>query len=211
MIFKDRIDAGAKLTKKLSAYKNKPDTIILGLPRGGVVTAYEVARVLSLPLDILVPRKIGAPTNPELAIGAITEDGSRILDKKLVKMLKVDEEYLREESKAQQEEAQRRLKTYRKDRPLLSLKGKTVIIIDDGIATGATMKAAISSAKAKKAAKIIVAVPVGPPETINAIKLLVDTVICLTIPEAFAAVGSFYEMFAQTSDEEVIALLEKSA
>jgi putative phosphoribosyl transferase len=210
MIFKNRVEAGQKLAEKLKNYKDKKDIIILALPRGGVVTAYAVAKELNLPLDLVVPRKIGAPFNEEYAIGAITESGEGIFDQEAIATVGATKEYLDKKITEEKKEALRRLKTYRKNRPPLDLKDKTVIIIDDGIATGLTMRAAIKSVKEKNAKKIIVAVPVTAKESLETVKKEVDEVIYLDAPEYFGAVGAFYENFGQTTDEEVIDLMEKS-
>lgn len=210
MIFKDRRDAGRRLAKKLEKYKGKKDTIILGLPRGGVVVADEVAQALGLPLDLVVPRKIGAPGNPEYAIGAITEDGEGIFNEEVVREYGMSREYLKKEIEKEKKEAKRRLKVYRGKRPPLStLKSKTTILIDDGIATGLTMKAAIRSVKKKGATKVVVAVPVAARDSLLEIKKEVDEVISLYTPIFFGAVGAFYEEFSQTEDSEVIEIMKK--
>ncbi len=208
MIFKDRIDAGVKLAKELQSFKDAKDTIIIGLPRGGVPVAYQVAEELNLPLDIVCPRKIGAPMNKEFAIGAITETGEGIFDTYTISRLDIPKEYIEQEVEIEKTEAQNRLKMYRQNRPARDLKGKTVIIVDDGLATGSTMKAAIISIKKEDAAKIIVAIPVSPPNTLSEMQQEVDQIICLDAPLFFQAVGQFYENFGQTADEEVIELLK---
>ncbi|OGY41952.1 MAG: phosphoribosyltransferase [Candidatus Buchananbacteria bacterium RBG_13_36_9] len=210
MIFKNRQDAGQKLAEKLKEFKDQKETIILALPRGGVVTAFEIAKELNLPLDLVVPRKIGAPHNEEYAIGAITESGEGIFNQEVIDSLKISKEYLNNKVTEEKKEAERRLKTYRQDRPILNLENKTVIIVDDGIATGLTMRAAIKSVREKGAKKIIVAVPVSAKDSLKIIQAEVDKVICLDAPLFFGAVGAFYEDFGQTSDEEVIELMEKS-
>lgn len=210
MTFKNRQDAGQQLAGKLGKYKGDPDVIIIGLPRGGVVTAAEVAKELKVPLDIVVPRKIGAPGNPEFAIGAIAEDGEGIINQETVDMLGVTKEYIEETIAEEKEEAQRRLKAYRGDRASLDLKGKTAILVDDGIATGSTMRAAVLSAKAKGAKKIVVAVPVTAGDSKAKIEAEVDEFVCLDVPIFFGAVGAFYEEFSQTEDEEVIDILKTS-
>jgi predicted phosphoribosyltransferase len=181
--------------------------IVLAIPRGGVVVGFEVAHALNISLDLIIPRKIRAPDNPELAIGALTEDGTIILDDELVKYLQVSEEYVREESERQRLEIERRLKLYRRDAPYPSLKNREVVIVDDGIATGSTMKAAVASVRMRGAKTILVAVPVGPFSSIEELKREADNVICLYTPEPFHAIGQFYEDFTQTSDEEVRRLL----
>jgi len=210
MIFKNRQEAGQKLAEKLKEFKSQKNTIILALPRGGVVTAFEIAKELNLPLDLVIPRKIGAPDNEEYAIGAITETGEGIFNQEAIDSLSVSKEYLDKKVAAEKKEATRRLKTYRQDRPALNLKNKTVIIVDDGIATGLTMRAAIKSVKEKKAKKVIVAVPVSAQDSLKIIEKEVDQVICLDAPLFFGAVGAFYRDFGQTTDEEVIELMKKS-
>lgn len=207
MRFRDRSHAGQELVPKLSQYRNDPNAIVIGLPRGGVVTAYEVAKGLQLPLDVVCPRKIGAPQNPELAIGAITETGEGIFDQSLITYLNVSEDYIEKEVEKEKMQAQRRLKLFRKSRPKICLEGKTVIIVDDGLATGATMKAAIKSVKSEGAEKIVVAVPVSPVDTYKEIQQEVDEIVAIGTPPYFSAVGQFYEDFASTEDEEVVALL----
>ena len=207
MYFKDRQDAGHQLAAKLMKYKNQLDCLILGLPRGGVVTAAEVASQLHLPLDIICARKVGAPHNPELAIGAVTETGEGYFNQDLIDYLRVTAGFLKTAIEVEKQEAQRRLKIYRQNRPSLVLENKTLILIDDGMATGATMKAAIRSVKASGAAKIIVAVPISAHETFEEVKQEVDDCISLDIPVPFYAVGEFYQNFSQTTDEEVIELL----
>lgn len=194
----------------LKKYNNSPNTIILALPRGGVVVGYEVAKKLNLPLDIVVPRKIGAPANPEFAIGAITEQGVGVFDEMIIGAYGITESYLQNEIKKEKAEAERRQKLYRGGRPPLDLKNKTVIIVDDGLATGLTMRAAVKSIKKSGTAKIIVAIPVTSPEAAELVKKEVDEIIYLEAPAFFGAVGSFYEEFGQTTDEEVIDLLKNS-
>lgn len=210
MIFKNRVDAGQKLSQALEKYKDAKDTVILALPRGGVVAGYEAAKKLNLPLDIVVPRKIGAPGNPEFAIGAITETGEGIFNEETIKTYGISKEYIESEIKKEKAEAERRLKLYRGKRPCLVLKNKTVIILDDGLATGLTMRAAIRTVKSRKPKKIVVAFPIGPSDSIEILKREVDEVVYLDAPFFFGAVGAFYEEFGQTTDEEVIDLLKKA-
>jgi putative phosphoribosyl transferase len=205
-IFNDRTDAGKRLVAAMPNFRGR-DVIVLAIPRGGVVVGFEIAKALGFPLDVIIPRKIGAPGNPELAIGAVTEDGNIILDDEIVNYLGVTQEFIEEESERQKQEINRRLKLYRKDEPYPELAGLTVILVDDGIATGSTMKAALESVKKKGAENVFVAVPVGPPSTIAELKKRADAVFCLLTPEAFDAIGEFYRNFEQTTDEEVIALL----
>ncbi len=184
------------------------NAVVLAIPRGGVVVGYEIAAALVLPLDVIVPRKLGAPDNPELAIGAIAEDGSTVLDNQLITYLGVASGYIQEESERQRQEIARRMQVYRAGNPAANLAGKDVIIVDDGIATGSTMKAALASVKNRGAKSVTVAVPVSPPQTITELKHQADRVVCLYTPEYFQAIGQFYEDFNQTSDEEVIRLLK---
>lgn len=193
----------------LEKYKNRDDVVVLALPRGGVIVAYEVARVLKAPLDIVVPRKIGAPGNPEFAIGAITESGEGIFDEAALEYLQVDEDYIRKTVMEEQKEAKRRLKVYRCGRKAVPLRDKIVILIDDGIATGATMRAAIKSVRTRGAVKVLVAVPVIPADRVPLFEKEVDELVYLDAPYDFAAVGQFYEYFEQTTDEEVIGIMEK--
>ncbi len=208
MLFKDRIQAGQKLAEKLLEYKDK-NVIILAIPRGGVVVAYEIAKVLNAPLDLIIPRKIGAPYQPELAIGAITQDGTIILNEDIVSYLPIPENYIKNEAERQKKEIERRLIKYRGNAIEPNLENKIVIIVDDGIATGATMLAAIASIRKKKPSKIVVAIPVAPPESLEKIKEYADEIICLQTPEPFFAIGQFYERFEQLEDEEVINILNK--
>ena len=207
--FSDRVDAGKRLAAALTDFKGK-NAVVLAIPRGGVVVAYEIANALNLPLDVIIPRKIGAPDNPELAIGAMTEDGTIIIDRRLVAYLGVNESYIEQESEKQKHEIERRLKIYRSKRTYPNLKGKDVIIVDDGIATGSTMKAALASVKNRGAKTVTVAVPVGPPDTIRELEKQADRVLCLYTPEYFAAIGQFYRDFEQTSDKEVTELLKQN-
>jgi putative phosphoribosyl transferase len=207
--FADRIDAGKRLASELDSFAGK-NAIILAIPRGGVVVGYEIAKALNLQLDVIIPHKIGAPNNPELAIGAMTEDGTIVLDDNLVSFLGVPKDYIKEESEKQKNEIKRRLKIYRENAPYPNLKGQDVIIVDDGIATGSTMKAALASVKKKGAKTVNIAVPVGPPSTIKELKKQADKVICPYTPEYFQAIGQFYVDFNQITDEEVIELLKES-
>ncbi len=207
--FTDRVDAGKRLASSLKNFSGKKG-IVLAIPRGGVVVGYEIAKVLNLPLDVIIPRKIGAPDNPELAIGAVAEDGTAILDNRLIAYLGVSKEYIKEETARQKREIERRLKLYRHDTSYPNLKGLDVIVVDDGIATGSTMKAALASVKNRGAVSVTVAIPVGPPSTIEELNEIADRVVCLYTPEYFQAIGEFYSNFSQTEDEEVIKLLHES-
>lgn len=209
-MFYDRKDAGRQLVSCLEKYRNQPDTVVIGLPRGGVVTAYEVANDLGLPLDVIFPRKVGAPYSHELALGAVTETGEGAFNEGLIAQLGVSQQYLQREIEKEKQVAQKRLEVYRKICPKISLKGKTVILIDDGLATGATMKAAIKSVKAEGVKFLVVAVPVSPPDTFYEIRGMADEAIAIETPSFFQAVGQFYEDFTPTEDEDVINLLTLS-
>lgn len=205
-VFEDRVDAGRRLGERLSAYRDSSATVV-ALPRGGVVVGYEVACALGAPLDVLVARKLGAPGRPELGIGAVAPGGVRVLDQAAVTWLGITPEQLDEVTAREEVEMDRRIRRYRGDRPALDVKGQTVILVDDGLATGGTARAAIASLKEQGAAKIVLGVPVCAPETAHAIADEVDEVVCLTTPEDFRAVGYWYDDFSQTTDEEVLALL----
>jgi putative phosphoribosyl transferase len=207
VIFKDRQAAGQQLAPLLEKYKKIPNGIIIGLPRGGVVVAAEIAKALELPLDVVSPRKIGAPNNPELALGAITHTGVGYFNQDIIFALGVSEKFIAGEIEQEKRVATARQKMYRKNRPPLEVKDKVCILVDDGLATGATMKACIQWVKEEKASRIIVAIPVSPPDTLEEIRAMCDEVICISAPPFFQAVGQFYEDFRQTSDEEVIELL----
>jgi len=206
--FTDRIDAGKKLALALKDFRG--NGIVLAIPRGGVVLGYVIAKELRVPLDVIIPRKIGAPDNPELAIGAVAEDGTAILDNSLISYLDVSSKYIKEETERQKMEIHRRLKLYRQNVSYPEVKGLDVIIVDDGIATGSTMKAALASVKNRGAASVTVAVPVGPPQTIEELEKIANRVVCLYTPEFFQAIGQFYSDFSQTEDEEVIELLHEN-
>ena len=207
--FTDRIDAGKRLASVLKDFTSK-NGIVLAIPRGGVVVGFEIAKALNLQLDVIIPRKIGSPENPELGIGAVAEDGTTILDNQLIKYLAVSKEYIAIETQRQKHEIGRRLKLYRQDASYPNIKGLDVIVVDDGIATGSTMKAALTSVRNRGASSVTVAVPVGPPSTIEELNELADRVVCLYTPEYFQAIGEFYTDFSQTPDEEVIKLLRES-
>ena len=207
-LFKDRKEAGKLLALRLQEYREKKNAIVIALPRGGVVVGYEVAKALHLPLDIISPRKIGAPSNPELAIGAITETGEGIFSQRLIEELDISEDVIKKAVEKEKKEAARRLSHYRKNRPPRDLKGKIVLLIDDGVSTGSTLFAAIKTIRAEEAGKIILGIPVAPPETFAKLQKDVEQAICLSTPTPFFAVGQFYEIFDQTSDEEVISLLK---
>jgi len=207
VLFQDRKDAGLQLAKRLQSYKNHEDTIVLGLPRGGVVLAYEIAKQLHVPIDILVSRKISVPGNPEAALGAITVDGHKVLDTKFIEEFGIKSDYLDREIKKEQEEAERRLKAYRAGRLSLNLKNKKVIVVDDGVATGATLRVSLKSVRAHEPQEIIVAIPVAPAGFLTKIRDQCDKIICLHTPSYFVSVGSHYKSFDQVTDAEVIELM----
>jgi predicted phosphoribosyltransferase len=211
MLFRDRHEAGKLLAQKLLDLKGNPNAIVLGIPRGGVVVAYEVAKTLGLPLDVFVARKIGAPGNPELAIGAVASDGTVVLDELSISLMGVPKQYIEKETERQKEEIRKRLQAYRGGREGYSLQGKIVILVDDGVATGATIIASLRAIKASNPSQTILAVPVAPPDTVEKLRREADKVICLYTPSPFWAVGAFYVNFEQISDEEVQALLAELA
>src|SRR5208337_1004909 len=205
--FRDRGQAGRQLAAKLAAYANRPDVIVLALPRGGVPVGYEVAQSLSAPLDVFVVRKLGVPGHEELAMGAIATGGVRVLNEQLIQQLEIPEFIADAVAARELEELKRRERLYRGGRPFPDLHGRTVILVDDGLATGATMEAAIRGLRQLKPARIVVAVPVASREICDALRPLVDDLICAVTPEPFYAVGHWYEDFSQTSDAEVRELL----
>ena len=209
--FPDRAEAGRFLATKLSKYSGGDDVIVLGLPRGGVPVAYEVARALRVPLDVFIVRKLGVPGFEELAVGAIASGGVRVLNEDVARALPNADEIIEAVTKQETAEVERREQKYRDGRPAPEIQGKTAILIDDGLATGATMRAAVKALRQRGAAKIVVAVPVGPPETCREFENEADEVVCASAPEFFQAVGQYYEDFSQTSDEEVRQLLASAA
>lgn len=210
MVFKDRKEAGVLLAEKLKGFKGQPDVIVLALPRGGVVTGFEVARSIGAPLDVLIVRKIGFPGQEELAIGAVSETGTVVLNRNIIDPYHVSEEYIKKEVERQKGEIARRIDKYRGGKSLTGLGGKTVILVDDGVATGATIKAAIETLKHERIKKLVIALPVAPPGTARELEAMADKFICLETPEFFMAVGSFYHDFRQVEDEEVVEMLRKS-
>jgi len=210
MIFQNRIDAGQKLAKALKEKLPESDlkkAIVLALPRGGVVVGGQLAQILKIPLDVIITRKIGAPGNPEFAIGAVGLKSNSIFNQEVIASYGISRDYLVKEIKKEKLEIMRRYDLYRRGKPPLNLRNKVAIVTDDGIATGATMQAAILEIKLQKPAKIILAVPVAPPASIDALKAAVDEVVCLETSEPFFAIGNFYQNFQQTEDKEVIEIL----
>jgi len=211
MLFRDRIEAGQKLAKKLGTYANRPDVVVLGLPRGGVPIAFEIARVLNAPLDVFLVRKLGVPGHEELAMGAIASGGVRILNEDVVQPLRLSEEVINKVAAQEQQELERREQAYRGNLPPLDVRDRTVILVDDGLATGATMHAAAVALRQQQPQQIIAAVPVAAPETCDQFKVEVDEIICAETPRPFYAVDLWYEQFSQTTDEEVRHLLKRYA
>ncbi|CAN5594809.1 phosphoribosyltransferase [soil metagenome] len=209
VIFKDRRDAGLRLAGRLSEYRDE-DAVILALPRGGVPVGYEVARALNVPLDVFVARKLGAPGQPELAIGAVASGGVRLVNERVVWELGVSEDWIEAVTEKELAEVGRRMRRFRGEKPEPEVGGRTVILVDDGIATGMTVKAAIRAIREKGPRRIVLAVPVCAEVTADALALEVDELICLQTPADLQAIGFWYENFRQLDDEEVIELLELS-
>ena len=209
-LYKDRVDAGKRLAKELSKYANRSDVLILALPRGGVPVAFEVAKELNVKMDVFIVRKLGVPGNEELAMGAISSDNIRVLNEDVVRSFQIPERVINMVAENELRELERRERAYRGDRPKPEISGSTVILIDDGLATGATMRAAAAAIKIKNPAKIVVAVPTGAPDTCELFRREVDEVICVATPEPFYGVGAWYGNFSQTTDEEVCDLLNKA-
>lgn len=207
-LFRDRHDAGRRLAQRLLHYKEAKDTIVIALPRGGVVVGYDISLALRLPLDVLITRKLGTPSNPELAMGALAETGYRHMNEEVIREYHVSKKELDEEIRRQNSEIGRRIQRYRSGRALSSLKGQTVILVDDGIATGATFFASLGALVKAETARTVAAVPVAPPRVLAEVKMLVDEVVVLHASEWFFGIGQFYEQFPQVEDDEVIACLE---
>src|SRR6266480_2515555 len=209
--FSNRIEAGRELAEKLDKYAGREDVIVLGLPRGGVPVAYEVAKCLRAPLDVFIVRKLGVPGFEELAAGAIASGGVRVLNQDVMRAIPYAEEAIEAVTAKETAELERREQIYREGRPPPELRGRIVILVDDGLATGATMRAAVKALRQRGVAKIVVAVPVGPPDTCHEIEEQADETVCLSMPEFFQAVGQYYEDFSQTTDEDVRELLTSAA
>jgi len=207
-IFKDRQDAGQFLAKRLQKYRNRDDVVVLGLPRGGVPVAYEVAKALHAPLDIFLVRKLGVPGFEEYAMGAIASGGVVILNQDVINALRISDYAVDEVTRAELSELHRRERHYRGDRPAPDIAGNDVIVVDDGLATGSTMQAGIAALREENPRSIVVAVPVAARETCDVFRAEVDDVVCVRMPEPFQAVGLWYDNFSQTTDEEVQHLLD---
>jgi len=211
MIFRNRQDAGRRLASRLEKYANREDVIVLGVPRGGVPVAFELATTLNLPLDIFVSRKLGVPWHEELAFGAIGSGGVRVLNSSVVEELGISDRDIAMVTEAEREELGRRERLYRGSRPPLDVSGRTVILVDDGIATGSSIRAAIQALRQMKPAAIVVATPVAPQETCNRLQYEVDELVCVEMPELFYAIGEFYNDFSQVTDEKVNELLDSAS
>jgi len=209
VIFLDRTQAGRRLAEALGGRSLDEDRVVLGIPRGGVVVAAEVAKHLGAPLDVVIPRKVGAPGNPELGLGAIAP-GVRVLDERLLRDLGVTEDYLEREIVDQEREIERRSRAYRGEKEPVDVKGKTAIVVDDGVATGGTAAAAVRWAKQAGAARVVLAVPVAPGQAVPALAREADETVILATPEPFYAVGQWYERFDQVQDDEVVRLLSET-
>ena len=210
MIFEDRVDAGRRLAMRLMAYVQRPDVVVLGVPRGGVVVAFEVATALGAPLDVFLSRKLGVPGQTELAFGAVSASGERYLDEYILRTTGITNAQVEWITAEVRKELDRRATVYRGDRPPLDVLGKTVILVDDGVATGASVYAAIQALRQMQPAKLVLAVPVAPASAWDWLSTVVDDIVCLDRPEPFAAVGAFYRNFAQVEDVEVVELLQRA-
>jgi putative phosphoribosyl transferase len=207
MVFTDRTEAGRMLAERLKSYANRKDVTVLGIPRGGVPVAFEIAKALNVRLDVFVARKLGVPWQEELAFGAIASGGVRVLDSEIVEAVGISEAAIEEVAAREQVELERRERLYRGVGPPLNISGRIVILVDDGIATGSSMRAAVSALRQMKPARLVVAVPVAPLSTCNGLRPEVDELVCVHMPEFFRAIGDFYEDFSQVADQEVADLL----
>ncbi|MGD2175782.1 MAG: phosphoribosyltransferase [Candidatus Brocadiaceae bacterium] len=205
--FEDRTDAGRRLAQALSSYADRDDVIVLALPRGGVPVGHEIAGEIDAPLDVFLVRKLGVPGREELAMGAIASGGVRTLNRDVVASLGISEEAIAEVAEEERKELRRREQAYRGDRPMPEVEGKTVILVDDGLATGATMRAAVQALRRRNPARIVVAVGTAPPDTVREFRSLADEVVCVMTPMPFFGVGGSYADFSQTTDREVRRLL----
>ena len=210
-MFRDRAEAGRQLAEQLKRRLGEEDVVVLGLPRGGVLVAFEVARELDAPLDVIIVRKLGVPYQPELGMGAIGEDGVRVLNHEVLAMARIGKDEVAAVERSERAELERRAIRFRGSRPRTPLVDRTAVVVDDGIATGSTARAACEVARAHGASRVILAVPVAPPSSLGLLAGVTDEVVCLATPEPFYAVGEFYRDFSQTSDEDVVELLERAA
>ncbi|HSO35238.1 MAG TPA: phosphoribosyltransferase [Labilithrix sp.] len=208
-LFRDRVDAGEQLAARLASYRGS-SPLVLGLPRGGVPVAYEVARALEAPLDVCVVRKVGAPSQPELGVGAVAEDGALYLDHDLIDRLGIPDDELASLVATKQAEVEDRVRRFRRGAPPLDVRGKTVLVVDDGVATGGTARAALQTLRARGAGRIVLAVPVGASESLAELASVADELVCLSPEESFYAVGLWYDDFTPTLDEDVIELLDRA-
>lgn len=209
-LFENRTDAGRQLAEALGAYAGRSDLIVLALPRGGVPVAYEVARALKAPLDLLIVRKLGTPGNPELAMGAIASGGASVLNRDVVSIYRISDEVIENAAAKERQELERRERLYRGDRPYPDIENRCIIVVDDGIATGATMRAGLAALRQRNPSCIVVAVPLAPVDTVERLRAEVDEVVCLMTPEPFFAVGQGYRDFSQTTDDEVREILTRA-
>ncbi len=209
-LFENRTDAGRQLAQALGAYAGRSDLIVLALPRGGVPVAYEVARALKAPLDLLIVRKLGTPGNPELAMGAIASGGASVLNRDVVSIYRISDEVIENAAAKERQELERRERLYRGDRPYPDIENRCIIVVDDGIATGATMRAGLAALRQRNPSCIVVAVPLAPVDTVERLRAEVDEVVCLMTPEPFFAVGQGYRDFSQTTDDEVREILTRA-
>jgi predicted phosphoribosyltransferase len=207
MFFRDRREAGRLLAQRLAAYANRPDVVVLALPRGGVPVAYEVARALHVPLDVFLVRKLGLPGHEEFAMGAVASGGLRVLNRDVVEQLKIPAQVIDAVVQRELQELERRERAYRGDRPFPEVRGKTVILVDDGLATGSTMRAAAEALRQQGPARLVVAVPAGSRETCDEFRAEVDEIVCGIMPDPFYAVGLWYDDFSQVTDDEVREIL----
>ncbi len=208
--FRDRREAGRILGQRLATYANRSDVLILALPRGGVPVAFEVAKALKAPVDVFIVRKLGVPGDEELAMGAVATGGIRVLNENVIRALEIPETVIETVTEKEKQELERREFIYRGDRPPLDVRARTVILVDDGLATGSTMRAAVAALKQQQPARIIIAVPVASPSTCEELRSEVNEIVCLATPEPLFAISLWYEDFSQTSDEEVRDLLEQT-
>lgn len=210
MLFRDRVDAGRQLAARLTEFAGRPDVVVLGLPRGGIPVAHEVATRLGVPLDVFLVRKLGVPGQSELAMGAIASGGIEVLNREMIRDLGIPQALVEQVVVRERFELERRDALYRAGRAGAIVEGRTVLLVDDGLATGSTMEAGIAALRHLSPARVVVAVPVGARETCERLRSIVDQVVCVSTPVPFEAVGAWYQEFSQTTDEEVIRLLGRS-